>query len=216
MSSRTAGRPTGKSNNRERLLDAALTLFCDHGFAATRTQGIIDLAGVSKPVLYHYFASKEALFTELVGKVYEVTESLWEKIISKESSCISRLRHFACQSFLDSASDTRIPRLMMQTQYGPPTPMLVDFMTQHTSRRFAMIVETIHLGLDKGELCGGDPEAIALHFCCLMDQQINILVRLENPKRLLTTDRANAMVDAFLHGCGRKRRETVSLPPLFL
>lgn len=50
------------------LLDAALALFIDKGFAAARTEEIAERAGVSKGTLYLYFDSKEHLFTELIAE----------------------------------------------------------------------------------------------------------------------------------------------------
>ena len=50
------------------LLVAALELFIEKGFAATRTEEIADRAGVSKGTLYLYFDSKENLFTDLIAE----------------------------------------------------------------------------------------------------------------------------------------------------
>lgn len=48
------------------LLDAALALFVEKGFAATRVEDVAARAGVSKSTLFLYFASKEALFKAVV------------------------------------------------------------------------------------------------------------------------------------------------------
>ncbi len=48
------------------LADAALALFVEKGFAATRLDEIAARAGVSKGTLYLYFDSKEALFTAVI------------------------------------------------------------------------------------------------------------------------------------------------------
>jgi TetR/AcrR family transcriptional regulator len=48
------------------LLDAALDLFVEKGFAATRSEEIAARAGVSKGTLFLYFPSKEELFKALV------------------------------------------------------------------------------------------------------------------------------------------------------
>ncbi len=50
----------------QELLDAALQLFVEKGFAATRTDDVAHLAGVSKGTLYLYFPSKEELFKAVV------------------------------------------------------------------------------------------------------------------------------------------------------
>lgn len=48
------------------LLDAALKLFVEKGFAATRSEEVAHLAGLSKGTLYLYYPSKEELFKAVV------------------------------------------------------------------------------------------------------------------------------------------------------
>jgi AcrR family transcriptional regulator len=59
----------------EEILDAALRVFGDVGFARARLEDVADLAGVSKGTLYRYFDSKESLFREMVrSKVIPAVE----------------------------------------------------------------------------------------------------------------------------------------------
>ena len=48
------------------LLDAAMALFVEKGFAATRSEEVAARAGVSKGTLYLYFPSKEDLFKAVI------------------------------------------------------------------------------------------------------------------------------------------------------
>jgi AcrR family transcriptional regulator len=48
------------------LLEAALTLFVEKGFAATRSEEVAKAAGVSKGTLYLYFPSKEELLRAVI------------------------------------------------------------------------------------------------------------------------------------------------------
>ena len=50
----------------QELLDAALELFVEKGYAATRTDEVAQRAGVSKGTLYLYYPSKEDLFKAVV------------------------------------------------------------------------------------------------------------------------------------------------------
>jgi AcrR family transcriptional regulator len=50
----------------QELLDAALALFVEKGFAATRAEEVAQHAGVSKGTLYLYYPSKEELFKAVV------------------------------------------------------------------------------------------------------------------------------------------------------
>lgn len=48
--------------NKERLIDVALSLFNDRGYQGVGIQEIVDTVGVTKPTLYHYYNSKIGLF----------------------------------------------------------------------------------------------------------------------------------------------------------
>lgn len=50
------------------IVDAALALFVERGFASTRLDDVAERAGVSKGTVYLYFDSKEALLAEAVGR----------------------------------------------------------------------------------------------------------------------------------------------------
>ncbi len=55
-----------KETRPQELLDAALALFVEKGFAATRSEEVAQRAGVSKGTLYLYYPSKEELFKAVV------------------------------------------------------------------------------------------------------------------------------------------------------
>lgn len=57
-----------RDERREQILAAALGLFAGKGLSATRITDISDKTGISQGLIYHYFRSKEAIFTELIGK----------------------------------------------------------------------------------------------------------------------------------------------------
>ena len=52
----------------DEVLDAALALFVEKGFAATRVEDIATRAGLSKGAVYLYFPSKEAILEGLVRR----------------------------------------------------------------------------------------------------------------------------------------------------
>lgn len=64
------------------LATAALELFVEHGFSATRLDDVAKRAGVSKGTLYLYFDSKEDLFKDVVR----------EGIVSKIAEAEARVR----------------------------------------------------------------------------------------------------------------------------
>jgi AcrR family transcriptional regulator len=64
--SAAGSRQRRKEARPQELLDAALALFVEKGFAATRAEEVAQRAGVSKGTLYLYYPSKEELFKAVV------------------------------------------------------------------------------------------------------------------------------------------------------
>jgi AcrR family transcriptional regulator len=63
---------------RRQLLDAGAALFAQHSYEEISMREIAEAAGVSKPLLYHYFQSKNDLFmaavTEAASELQELIE----------------------------------------------------------------------------------------------------------------------------------------------
>lgn len=67
MTTRTGTRRRlSRHERREQLLEAARDAFAERGYHATAMDDIADRAGVSKPVLYQHFASKDDLYLGLL------------------------------------------------------------------------------------------------------------------------------------------------------
>ena len=57
--------------NRETILEAALEVFSQHGFRGATLDMIAAQAGLSKPNLLYYFASKEAIHVSLLSQLMD-------------------------------------------------------------------------------------------------------------------------------------------------
>ncbi|CAB3859958.1 hypothetical protein LMG26686_02401 [Achromobacter mucicolens] len=60
-------RLTKGERTRRQLLTVAAAEFAERGFQHTRVSDIVARAGVTQPVFYQYFTSKQAAYDELVG-----------------------------------------------------------------------------------------------------------------------------------------------------
>jgi AcrR family transcriptional regulator len=70
-----------KSARPQEILDSALTVFAEKGFAAARMEDIAERAGVTKGTIYLYFENKDAVFKALVREsigtqITQVIESI--------------------------------------------------------------------------------------------------------------------------------------------
>lgn len=66
--SRPSGRRRGGRSTREAILEAAVTLFAERGYAGTTLRAVTAAAGVDVALVSHFFGGKEGLFEEAVLK----------------------------------------------------------------------------------------------------------------------------------------------------
>ncbi len=89
---------------RERLLRAAVRLFAAKGYAATSVRDLLRAAGVTAPVLYYHFGSKEGVFVALVRDGVERMETAVEEAIGHGGSAADRIRGY-CRAIADVRRD---------------------------------------------------------------------------------------------------------------
>jgi AcrR family transcriptional regulator len=58
------------AETKERIFAAATRIFAERGFDGARVDRIAASAKINKQMLYHYFGSKDALFTEVLERAY--------------------------------------------------------------------------------------------------------------------------------------------------
>ena len=98
------------------LIAAALDLFVEKGFAATRLDDVAARAGVSKGTLYLYFESKEALFKAVVEDgIVPLFAAAEQQMDDYQGSSVDLLYHLLL-SWWQQIGDTRlagVPKLII-------------------------------------------------------------------------------------------------------
>jgi AcrR family transcriptional regulator len=190
------------NKTRDKLLEHALRLFADRGYAATSIREIIEAAEVTQPTLYYYFSNKQSLFTTLVEQHYAASQDLLTQELGSAAGCVSKLKLLLNASFLHCCRNPLAARLMFQTYFGPKVAEIERVLERVTKQRFEMVVDIMKAGLASGELRQSDPQFLALGFCCLMDQMLNLLSRKKQPQKYLTAELADSLLQLFLFGAG--------------
>jgi AcrR family transcriptional regulator len=72
------------------ILDVATEHFGTHGFASTSVAAIADLAGISKPLIYNYFGSKEGLYEACLDRGGSLLADEVERIARGDAVGIER------------------------------------------------------------------------------------------------------------------------------
>lgn len=135
------------------LLSAALALFVEKGFAATRVEEVAKLAGVSKGTLFLYFASKEELFKAVVRENISGRLNEWNTEVESfqgSSSDLLRSCMTAWWQRLGSTKASGITKLMISEARNFPE-LAVFYEHEVIQPGKVLITRVLQRGIDRGE-----------------------------------------------------------------
>ena len=145
---------------RARLLAEALCLFTSRGYAATTVREIVAAAGVTKPVLYYYFGSKEGLYLEIMAGISHAFEQRVMELQILSGSVRERLIHFLTGMFTSAQENLQAVRLAYSIYFGPPQGApFIDF-NSFFDRTLEIVDSLIAEGIETGEIRDVDRDTL--------------------------------------------------------
>lgn len=145
------------------ILDAALHVFVEKGFAAARLDDIAQRAGVTKGTLYLYFASKEEMFEAIVARVVVPRAEQMEAALSQYPGNSSDLIRFFLRMATDvlgTAPTMHLPRLILG-EGGNFPDLLARYHNQVVQRGLSLLKAIVVRGQKRGEFRMLDPQEMA-------------------------------------------------------
>jgi AcrR family transcriptional regulator len=138
----------------QELLAAALDLFVDRGYAATRLEDVARRAGVSKGTLYLYFENKEELFKAVVRQnIVEVIGKAEIDVAAADTTSCAELLRVMLRRWWDDVAATRASGLakLMVAEAGN-FPEIARFYNEEVIERgSALITLIVQRGVERGE-----------------------------------------------------------------
>lgn len=138
----------------QELLAAALDLFVERGFAATRLDDIAKNAGVSKGTLYLYFSSKEELFKTVVRENVVPMIGQAEEIVEQFTGNSADLFREIIMGWWQAVGNTHLSGLSkLMIAEASNFPELAQFYNEEViARSDAMVVRMLERGIKRGEI----------------------------------------------------------------
>lgn len=134
---------------RERLLQVALELFVERGYAATTVREIVEGAGVTKPVLYYHFKNKEGLYLEIMNGISRIFEERVKELGNSTGTIKERMIHFLTGLLDGAVHNIEAVKLAYSIYFGPPQGApFVDF-----NLFFDKILEIVESLIQEGIKC---------------------------------------------------------------
>ena len=173
-------------NARQRLLEMATKLFAEKGYAGTSVREIVDRAGVSKPVLYYYFKSKEGLFYALLEWAANVQQEIINEIFSTSGTVLDRFIFFYRRISEGVQQYQNLYKMIHGLLYGPPQGAPEYDFPQYQRHMFNAVKRIYTSGLAAGEVEAADADEVAFLVLSLIDFNLNmnqVLPELADPQR---------------------------------
>jgi AcrR family transcriptional regulator len=157
------------------LLTAALELFTERGYAATRLDDVARRAGVSKGTVYLYYSSKEELFKAVIREGLVPVLERGEKMVAEHrgnTEDLIRSLIFGWWESIGSTPYAGITKLMISECRN--FPELGGFYVEEViTRGHKLVRKALQRGVDSGELRAVDSEyATRLVFAPLVLQVV--------------------------------------------
>lgn len=188
----------------QELLAAALDLFVERGFAATRLEDVAARAGVSKGTLYLYFTNKEELFKAVVRENVVPLLGEAEGIVENYEGTSVELFREIMLGWWERIGNTKlsgITKLMMAESSNFPE-VTQFYHDEVIVRGTAMIRRMLERGIARGEFRDVDVQQTVQAVC----SPVMMLIVWKHTFSVCNTDPVdpekflNSFIDLFLHG----------------
>lgn len=137
-------------DKRSQVLEAAIRVFSERGYRATSMRDLAQEVQLSKPALYHYVASKEALLVEIYeGVTVEGVESARRMLERDDIEPLDAIRELLVERIAYTCENRRLLQIFFEEESEIPA----DLMRAMRKQRRAYEDSFIEL-LSKGERDG--------------------------------------------------------------
>ena len=147
----------------EEIIDAALALFTEKGFSATRLDDVAKRAGISKGTLYLYFDSKEAIFRAVVETLIGPQLQQIEKLVHDFEGSNQALLRQLILGWWRNVGETNlsaIPKLIISESGN--FPELAEYFVTHVVKRMRKVFAgVLERGMAAGEFKPCDAKTAA-------------------------------------------------------
>jgi AcrR family transcriptional regulator len=188
----------------DEILDAALAVFGESGFARTKIDEVARLAGVSKGTVYLYFDSKESLFREMVrAKVVASLAEAEEFVRTFDGSARALLVELIRRMYRRMRRDQMMQLARMVQGELPHFPELARFYFDEVILRARRLVELVlERGVATGEFRPGVSGFAARGLSSLLvhTAQVQCFFQRFDPQALTEEQAVEGLIDLYLHG----------------
>ncbi|XOK63528.1 TetR/AcrR family transcriptional regulator [Paenibacillus elgii] len=183
-----------RDERKEQIMEAALKVFSRRGIAGTKMSMIASEAGISHGLLYHYFKSKDELFTTLVQMAMLGAQDAMKSIYDLQGSPLDKIKYLT-KEILDEGGR---PYFMLihqaRTSEGVPEKVK-ELIAQYSMKSFVdELLPVFKEGQQTGEIAAGDPAELISAYLSVLSSLMMLNAQDEEIYRIPSSDILMRMV----------------------
>lgn len=191
------------AETRQAILRAALAEFSQRGYSATTLDGVARVAGVTRGAVYWHFASKAALFEELLRTVGGQAGAIMAAAAAEGGDFITVCQRILIHLFTRLEADKELRAVMELSLFKTEhTEELASVLANQRASMNEMIVQLagiMQAGIAQGALRANlDPSDVARGFLAYQQGVFNLW--LTDPDAFSLRERAEALASLFISG----------------
>lgn len=148
-------------DTRSKIFTVAAKLFAEKGYNAVSMREISENSGMSKPMIYYYFGSKEGIYSDLIETGISQFLRWLDDVAEQDIPVTEKLRQIAKIYFKSAREFPEYTRLFMKLSLSMEK---VDFQIHFTKQKHKneLCTELFQEGIEKGEFRDNlDPDIAA-------------------------------------------------------
>ncbi|WP_405078834.1 TetR/AcrR family transcriptional regulator [Paenibacillus chitinolyticus] len=183
-----------RDERRVQIMGAALRVFARRGIVGTKMSMIAAEAGISHGLLYHYFTSKEELFTTLVQGALEASQEAMKEVYLLPGTPLDKIRRLS-EEMLDK-SGAPYYLLIHQARTSEGVPDKVNrLMRNYTLDTYVeQLLPLFREGQERGELDAGDTEEMIASYVSVLSGLMVVTADGNDDYRVPPVDRLLRMI----------------------
>ncbi len=154
-----------KEERRSQILLSALKIFTKKGLAAAKMSDISEDTGISYGLVYHYFKSKEDIYTELIRHAVDSLGKVVLEIRSKEEEPVEQIRQIASRvinSIANKDASGFYYVLVINALTCEAVPVQASVIIEECMKRLSLLADLITEAQQRGQIREGDPMELAI------------------------------------------------------
>ena len=157
-----------RDERKEQIKAAALQVFARKGILSAKMSMIAETAGISNGLLYHYFKSKDELFTSLVQEAMAESEAALRSVYDMPGTPLERIRALTAEILNEDGTPYFMLIHQAATSDGVPE-QVKELQQQYSMDTYVdMLLPLFEEGQQAGELAEGDPRELIASYLSVL------------------------------------------------